>query len=97
MAPSGPAALTALGTVPSRRGVNGATTSNANPEGIRACSGSASDRRAPTATFAEGRRAGDANVASDALPGVRATGANVPNVAASASSAETARRRVPAR
>ena len=85
----------ALGTTPSRRGVKGATTSNANPGGIRAWFDSAGDRRAPTATFAEGRRAGAANVASEALPGVSATGANVPNVAASESSADTARRRAP--
>ena len=85
----------ALGTTPSRRGVKGATTSNANPGGIRAWFDSAGDRRAPTATFAEGAARRAANVASEALPGVSATGANVPNVAASESSADTARRRAP--
>jgi len=95
-APSVSDKATTLGTTPSLVGVNGVTTSNANPfDGARACV-SESERRAPTGTFALGLRAGAANVASDALEGASATGATVPYVAASASSTDTARSLCPA-
>mmetsp|Transcript_7471 Transcript_7471/g.31829 ORF Transcript_7471/g.31829 Transcript_7471/m.31829 type:complete len:443 (-) Transcript_7471:3527-4855(-) len=95
-APSVSDKATTLGTTPSLVGVNGVTTSNANPfDGARACV-SESERRAPTGTFDDGLRAGAANVASDALEGASATGATVPYVAASASSEDTARSLCPA-